>query len=97
MDDQRTWALKSEKQNLLAARFEMRSQADKQKEEMMKAFENMQRKGKLDVSRNLNILMLLKYSLKNLESLVLTPMHSLKSLRRLMGVKETKKLTMCAT
>ena len=50
MDDQRTWALKSEKQNLLAARFEMRSQADKQKEEMMKAFENMQRKGKLDVS-----------------------------------------------
>jgi hypothetical protein len=49
MDDQRTWALKSEKQNLLAARFEMRSQADKQKEEMMKAFENMQRKGKLDV------------------------------------------------
>jgi hypothetical protein len=27
----------------------MRSQADKQKEEMMKAFENMQRKGKLDV------------------------------------------------
>ena len=59
MDDQRTWALKSEKQNLLASRFEMRSQADKQKEEMMKAFENMQRKGKLDVSRNLNILMLL--------------------------------------
>jgi hypothetical protein len=49
LDDQRTWALKSEKQNLLAARFEMRSQADKQKEEMMKAFENMQRKGKLDV------------------------------------------------
>jgi len=26
----------------------MRSQADKQKEEMMKAFENMQRKDKLD-------------------------------------------------
>jgi hypothetical protein len=49
LDDQRTWALKSEKQNLLAARFEMRSQADKQKEEMMKAFENMQKKGKLDV------------------------------------------------
>jgi len=37
----------------------MRSQADKQKEEMMKAFENMQRKGKLDVSGNLNILMIL--------------------------------------
>ncbi len=53
MDDQRTWALKSEKQNLLAARFEMRSQADKQKEEMMKAFENMQRKGKLDVRMKL--------------------------------------------
>jgi hypothetical protein len=49
MDDQKTWALKAEKQGLLAARFEMRSQAEKQKEEMMKAFENMQRKGKLDV------------------------------------------------
>ena len=59
LDDQRTWALKSEKQNLLAARFEMRSQADKQKEEMMKAFENMQRKGKLDVRKKYYDLMIL--------------------------------------
>jgi hypothetical protein len=28
----------------------MRSQAEKQKEEMMKAFENMQKKGKIDVT-----------------------------------------------
>ena len=38
-----------EKNNLLQARREMRSHADKQKEEMVKAFERMQMKGKIDV------------------------------------------------
>lgn len=46
----RTYQLKMEKNNLLAARREMRSHADKQKEEMMKVFERMQLKGKVDVS-----------------------------------------------
>jgi hypothetical protein len=45
----RTVQLKQEKQSLLAARFQMRSQADKQKQEMMQAFERMQNKGKIDV------------------------------------------------
>ena len=48
-DDMRTVQLKQEKQSLLAARFQMRSQADKQKQEMMQAFERMQNKGKIDV------------------------------------------------
>jgi len=48
-DDTRTLQVKVERDNLLAARREMRSQADKQKEEMMKAFERMQLKGKIDV------------------------------------------------
>jgi len=48
-DDTRTLQVKAERNNLLAARREMRSQADKQKEEMMKAFERMQLKGKIDV------------------------------------------------
>ncbi len=50
-DDVRTLQLKAERNNLLAARREMRSQADKQKEEMMKAFEKMQAKGKIDVRK----------------------------------------------
>lgn len=44
----RAQSLKEQKQELLAARFQMRSQAEKQKEEMMKAFERMQAKGKID-------------------------------------------------
>lgn len=52
-DDTRTLQVKAERNNLLAARREMRSQADKQKEEMMKAFERMQLKGKIDVRPDL--------------------------------------------
>lgn len=54
-DDLRTFQLKEEKSNLLNARIQMRTQADKQKEEMTKAFEKMQAKGKIDV-RNKNYL-----------------------------------------
>jgi hypothetical protein len=57
-DDLRTLQLKMEKSNLLAARREMRSHADKQKEEMMKAFERMQAKGKVDVSYLMTLILL---------------------------------------
>lgn len=49
-DDIRTYQIKAERNSLLAARREMRSQAEKQKEEMMKAFERMQSKGKVNVT-----------------------------------------------
>jgi hypothetical protein len=55
-----------EKNNLLNARREMRSQADKQKEEMMKAFERMQNKGKIDVRTIIHNY--IYYSRKNLVS-----------------------------
>ena len=49
MDDVRSYQLKEEKQNLLQARREMRSQADKKKQEMQQAFERMQLKGTINV------------------------------------------------
>jgi hypothetical protein len=41
--------LKQEREALLAARFDMRKQADFQKQHMMQAFEKMKLKGKIDV------------------------------------------------
>ena len=49
-DDMRSIQIRSEKENLLEARKEMRKQADLQKQQMVEAFEKMKLKGKVDVS-----------------------------------------------
>ena len=47
-DDMRSMHIRSEKENLLEARKEMRKQADLQKQQMMETFDKMKLKGKVD-------------------------------------------------
>jgi hypothetical protein len=43
--------IKKEKEKLLETRFHVRREADKQKQQIMEAFESMKKKGKIDNSQ----------------------------------------------
>ena len=49
-ENQKTEALRSEKEKLFSSRATIRAQADKQKQQILEAFEKMRKRGKLEKS-----------------------------------------------